>query len=66
MNESALTPELSVLLCAQDGRIEVKKAAGNLNLINGVRNRIYVNSLNTGNDISINVFSNFSAVDKNE
>ena len=39
MTESALTPKLSVLLSAQDG---VKKAAGNLNLINGVRNRNYV------------------------
>ena len=52
--------QLSVLLGAQDGRIEVKKAAGKLNLINGVHNRIYVKSLNTGNDTSINVFSNFS------
>ena len=42
VSESALTPSLSVLLHAQDGRIEVKKAAGNLSLINGVRNRIHV------------------------
>ena len=33
---------LSVLLRAQDDRIEVKKVAGILNLIIGVRNRIYV------------------------
>ena len=45
----------------------MKKAAGSLNLINGVRNRIYVNSLKTGSDTSINIFLNFSlAVDKNE
>ena len=32
----------SLTYCAQDGRIEVKKAAGSLNLLNGVHNRIYV------------------------
>ena len=45
----------------QDVQIEVKRAAGNLNLINGVYYRIYMSdSLNTGNDTSIYVFSNFS------
>ena len=39
---STLIPQLNVLLHAQDDRIEVKKAAGSLNLINGVHTRNYV------------------------
>ena len=35
--------------------------AGNLNCINGVCKRIYGTSLNTGNDASMNVFSNLKA-----